>query len=336
MERSEASWHRCTIDDRVVIGTVASPLFANSLLKLAASAETVFGARFRCVAVAVMGKAFEAMRRDERLAALPPPDRPLLPRERWCADPRYGWRRSHLYRVRMWRLVLSAHFDLLAVDLDHYFLSDPLPGLLRARENRRRLDCTGHPSGKQYVECVAASWGEAGPAADVVAQHDGDALKTLNVGLMWVRSNEATVALARRVENRTNAGWEQGVFNEEISFGEHGPSSGAARPVACCHPPKGYSCDLSRHFASDEMAHGLGRNGAESAKVRLNQEGAEVCAPSLADVPPAAPPPNGSRLRWEPAWARRGVQVWDPNEYNELRVRRFGRCTDMMNLCQGC
>ena len=79
---------------------------------------------------------------------------------------------------------------------------------------------------------MARSWATQGVAAEVVALHDGAQLKTLNVGLMFVRATAATAALARRVENRTRGGWEQGVFNEELSWGRH-----AGREVGCCHPP---------------------------------------------------------------------------------------------------
>ena len=61
--------------------------------------------------------------------------------------------------------------------------------------------------------------------------------------------------------------------------------------VGCCHPPGGYGCDLARHFVKDEMAHGLGRNGPDSADVRLRSEGADLCA-AAAELPPSAPPPN--------------------------------------------
>ena len=61
---------------------------------------------------------------------------------------------------------------------------------------------------------------------------------------MFVRATDATTALARRVE--------QGVFNEELSWGLH-----TGREVGCCHPPRGYGCDLARHFVKDEMAHGV-------------------------------------------------------------------------------
>ena len=27
---------------------------------------------------------------------------------------------------------------------------------------------------------------------------------------------------------------------------------------------------------------------------------------------------------------------WAPSEYNELKTRRLGRCSDLLNLCQGC
>ena len=279
-------WQGCAIDGRVIVGTVASASFDRPLQRLVATAAQVFGARFSCVAAAVMGHADFGAARDRRVALLPPPPRPLLPRQQWCGDSRYGWRRSHLFRARMWRLVLAARLDLLAVDLDWYFISDPLPGLAAARENRARLGCTGHPTGRPYLECVARSWATQGVAAEVVALHDGAQLKTLNVGLMFVRATDATAALARRVENRTRGGWEQGVFNEELSWGLH-----AGREVGCCHPPGGYGCDLARHFVKDEMAHGLGRNGPDSAAVRLRSEGADLCA-AAAELPPSAPPPN--------------------------------------------
>ena len=326
--RRARRWQDCAIDN-TIIGTVASASFDRPLRRLVTTAAQVYGPRLRCVAASVMGSLdFEAMR-DQRVAPLPPPRRPLLPRSQWCDDPRYGWRRSHLFRARMWRLVLAARFDLLAVDLDWYFLSDPLPGLRTARENRARLECSGHQTGTAYVECMARSWAIAdSPVAEVVALHDGERLKTLNVGLMFVRANDATAALARRVENRTRAGWEQGVLNEEASWGEH-----AGRAVSCCHPPRGYACDLARHFGKDEAAHGLGRNGDASVRVRTSAEGANACA-AASEVPPAAPPPNSSRLRWAPAASR--DEGWAPGAYNELKVRRLGRCSDLVNVCQGC
>ena len=63
------------------------------------------------------------------------------------------------------------------MDLDWYFISDPLPGLAAARENRARLGCTGHPTGRPYLECIARSWATPGVAAEVVALHDGGHLK---------------------------------------------------------------------------------------------------------------------------------------------------------------
>ena len=323
-------WQDCTIDSRVVIGTVASASFDRPLQRLVATAAQVFGARFRCVAAAVMGSPGFAAMRDRRVAPLPPPPSPLLPRQQWCGDSRYGWRRSHLFRARMWRLVLNARLDLLAVDLDWYFVSDPLPGLAAARENRARLRCTGPPTGAPYLECVARSWAAEGAVAEVVALHDGGQLKTINVGLMFVHATDATAALVRRVENRTRGGWEQGVFNEEVSWGLH-----AGREVGCCHPPRGYGCDLSRHFVKDEMAHGLGRNGDSSAAMRVRSEGLDNCA-AAAEVPPSAPPPNSSRLRWAAAGGRAEGLGWAPSAYNELKTRRLGRCSDLLNICQGC
>ena len=106
-------WQGCAIDGRVIVGTVASASFDRPLQRLVATAAQVFGARFSCVAAAVMGHADFGAARDRRVALLPPPRNPLLPRQQWCGDSRYGWRRSHLFRARMWRLVLAARLDLL-------------------------------------------------------------------------------------------------------------------------------------------------------------------------------------------------------------------------------
>ena len=61
----------------------------------------------------------------------------------------------------------------------------------------------------------------------VVAVPDGWAGQAgfFNVGVMWVVSSSATVAVARRVEAGTFGGWEQAVFMEELN---------AAAELPCC------------------------------------------------------------------------------------------------------
>jgi hypothetical protein len=98
-------------------------------------AGTATAAGFRCLVVQPYDD-FEELHNRPDIAPLPLPNEPLLPRSIWCSpsftgalsphgervDVRwYGWRRSHLYRVRMWVEVLSRGLHLLAVDLDWRF-----------------------------------------------------------------------------------------------------------------------------------------------------------------------------------------------------------------------
>ena len=132
--------------DRVVIGTVASSSYAQSLLALAASAHHV---GFRCVTVAPYSH-FDELK-DPRVRRLGDPRRALLPEPIWCSNlsarivlphlphvtpawKLYGWRRSHLYRAWMWHVVVSHDYSLLAVDLDWRFISNPLPSLFSTRQ----------------------------------------------------------------------------------------------------------------------------------------------------------------------------------------------------------
>ena len=108
---------------RTVVGTVASGSFAPALLSLAHTAEAV---GFACTVVQPFHWFSEL--RHSALVPLPVPSSPLLPRSAWCTNMSalYGWRRSHLYRVRLWRVVLHLHIDLLAVDVDHELSGPPL------------------------------------------------------------------------------------------------------------------------------------------------------------------------------------------------------------------
>lgn len=119
--------HRCAVDNTVV-GTVASASFAAPLTRFAAAAQS--GGGFNCTVVSAFDH-FDALGRDPLLYPLPQPRPPLLPSSLWCnasvqagntlvkrpAPELYGWRRSHLYRVRLWRVVLEYGFHLLAIDV---------------------------------------------------------------------------------------------------------------------------------------------------------------------------------------------------------------------------
>ena len=110
--------HRCAVSN-TVIGTVASASFAHGLTILARSAVAV---GFPCVVVQPFDW-FEMLGDLQTVEPLPVPSPPLLPRSPWCTEPQlrhqYGWRRSQLYRARLWRVVLGYELDLLAMDLDH-------------------------------------------------------------------------------------------------------------------------------------------------------------------------------------------------------------------------
>ena len=131
----------------------------------------------------------------------------------------YGWRRSQLYRVRLWRVVVEKGLDLLAMDLDHQLaVMNPVPFFTAVHAPPETI--SHNP--------VSESSRKAAPA-DVVAVWDGPGSRYLNVGIMWMRSTPATLELARRSENRSWVGWEQQIFNEELNFNKE--LSG----VRCCH-----------------------------------------------------------------------------------------------------
>lgn len=297
-----------------VVGTVASPSFVTPLLRLAASAHERAG--FGCVAVMPM-QPFAALNSTRLLQPLPHVD--LLPRNDWCMPARvkfYGWRRSQLYRARLWRVVIAEGFDLLTVDCDWVFRAPPL--MLTHRELANR-----------------------GRRVDAMAVMDGPRNKYWNVGLMWLRSTPAVHAMTVRVENRTWGGWEQEVFNEELNFN--------APEVGCCH-----SACLGRAMTklTFNRTDAALRKSAKGNSARIALEGAPRCAHSM---PSAAAPPNNSRLHWprrermhmtpghglpapsaSSAWSKSPTRPtetqgpWLPDSFNRLarKLRRGGRCTE--------
>ena len=119
----------------------------------------------------------------------------LSPEPLWCTNASWvdlwGWRRTHLYKVSAYHLLLSRGFNVLTVDAD-WIMSSPAMSRIEAA----RADVVGY--------------------ADVPQpQHGGG--QYVNFGLHWTRSTDATVRMAWRVQNRTSQGWDQFVWNVEIA-----------------------------------------------------------------------------------------------------------------------
>jgi hypothetical protein len=193
--------------------------------------------------------------------------------------------------MRLWRLVLETRFDLLSVDANYQLIRDPMPF----------ISIHGTRSGMHVIAC-----------------HDGPANKLLNIGQFWMRSSNATLELARRVENRTWGAWDQYVVNEELQFNP------AFRNVTCCH-----SVCIKRALADQ----GELKKSQSSQDLRRSVEGKDQCS---ASVPDAARPPPASRLMpRNKAKASAHASMHASGGYTKIsmRHRRFGRCTLMSQVC---
>lgn len=284
--------HRCS-HLGTVAATVASASYAQAMLELAESAKAV---GFPCLAVQPYDD-FEELHASDVILPLPLPERPLLPRSIWCSSEFtgarspggqavnngwYGWRRSHLYRVLMWVQIISRGFHLLAVDLDWRFRAN-----LRLPEIMGLTAIDGTP-------------------LDVFNWWDGPHERTVNVGLMWIRASLSALALVRKVQNRTFAAWEQGVFNEEL---QHRYTN-----LSCCH------CNsLANTWFNRSWKDHKGKATASHVAARFEREGQPRCAADD-ELPPGDSPPNASNWNWN-------VSGWLPNSYNWIARRYYGRCT---------
>lgn len=283
-----------------VAATVSSSSYSEPMLELAATAIT---AGFPCLVVQPFHE-FPELHRPEILP-LPLPEQPLLPRAMWCSmnwtgaiRPDggkvswgwHGWRRSHLYRVRMWAAVLSRGFDMLAVDLDWRFAGpSPLPAIHELRA-------------------------KSGAQLDVLGWWDGPTERLLNVGLMWVRSSQEAISLVHRVLNRTFAGWEQGLFTEELQFGFEN--------ITCCHSNV-FMLDWFRRSMKDHK----GKASSANVRARFEREGLPECAAHDELLPEGKAPPATTRFVWN-GNPQPGAG-WDPHIFNHLPLfnRSWGRCT---------
>eukprot|EP00873_Tetraselmis_striata_P045504 jgi/Tetstr1/465768/TSEL_010393.t1 len=119
--------------------------------------------------------------------------------------------------------ILSLGYNVLVADMDLVFLKDPFQHLHRDSDLESQTD--GFTP--QW------SYGQFGGIADKTMGWGGGGLYlqvfTLNVGCIFLRANERTVELMRRVRARLLAspGWDQQIFNEEVWFPSHGDYHGS-------------------------------------------------------------------------------------------------------------
>ena len=300
-----AGMSRCHFNG-TIIGAIASPVYVRQLFRLAESAKP-FG--FGCVVTLPLDVQHATLFRNRSEAyVLPAPNPPLLPRPAFCESntlysAQYGWRRTHLQKVQMWRhIVVEAGFDMLSVDANYELVSNPVPAL--------------HSMPPQLAGPLDPAHARPRPV-DVMGVHDGPQNKMINIGLLWVRSTRQTRELVIRTENRTRAAWDQLVFNDELNFN---PSF---EGIGCC-----VSILLKR--AARPQVHGdAAQKTLSSAALRRRIEGPDRCS---SDVPGAADAlPHSSLLV---------TRTWDPNAYNRapgMSHRKAGRCTSLQppTFCAG-
>ena len=286
-----------------VVGTVVS---ASYILGLEALSMSAVASGFSCIAV----QPFDWFKklRNQRYAVLKVAQPPLLPSHLWCSTKKvlYGWRRSQLYRTRLWRTVVELGLDLLAMDLDHQLPSWNLVGFLRALQA---------PAEAPKHRALTTSNASRAAPADVVAVWDGRVARYLNVGIMWLRSTPGTIKLTRRSENRSWVGWEQQVFNEELNFNQE------LVGIRCCHT----KC-LKHLTRKSNSTASLPQKTARQSLIRRFIEGRVRCSSAPKH---AARPPVGSPEPW--------VRAWTPNadvpSSRHTTSRKYGRCNHPDNVC---
>ena len=294
---------RCAVSNTVV-GTVASASFLPGLMTLADSSAAV---GFACVVVQPFDW-FDELK-HERLEPLPVPSPTLVPRKVWCDTAlrhQYGWRRSHLYRVRLWRVVLETGLNLLAADLDH--MMGPISPMA--------FLSTVYAPAETHSQLKIPTSSRVAEPADVVAVWDGPGSRYLNVGIMWMRSTSGTIELARRAENRSFSAWEQQIFNEELNFNED------LAGVRCCH-----TICLKHLIATSNATRRLPTKSLTGTTMRQKVEGEDKCRDD--GQPTAAYPPRGSLEPWADHWTPNADVLRSRHTSN----RKYGRCNHDANFC---
>ena len=226
----------------------------------------------------------------------------LLPRAEWCNASRYGWRLTHLYKPRLWRLVLSQGLDMLYLDCDYRLVQSPVPAL-------------------------------RGLGVDVVAGRDAGHFQTghLNIGRVWLRATSGTRSLVATLENRTWGAWDQFLFNEELDWNTN------ASEISCCHggSNKSLPCTHGKIVVAsrdpcDERPAGRDPHG-RCMLPRFENFTERRC--NVGSFPRALGPPARSRYHW--AWDPYGFNAIT-NHHRLAASKSPGRCTNGRNVCPPC
>eukprot|EP00966_Prymnesium_polylepis_P137668 3181527-Prymnesium_polylepis.1 len=277
MQQIGAAWEACATQATIVVSVATTNAYHALTVRTAVSAHAI---GVPCVAVAAAAEVTSSHRLVRRLplafasAWRPPPE--------WCRRKLAGWRHASVLKTHAMLLVLSRGSHVLFVDADWRF-------------------------------------GRASPLETLAAcGHDAVALKDrghfVNVGLLYVRSSPATIAVARRTANRSVVAWDQAVFNEEAG------APGAL--MTCCHANRVFG----RHFHRDRSAHVLKHTAATGAEHK--------CAARHPDgvvaIDAAALPPPNTRHPGEVYLYR---SKWDPANFNELSDEARHRCPGCQRAC---
>lgn len=189
----------CASSGHIVLTVATSQRYAEAAVALAESVRAHGVAK--CVALAATSR---LQLSEAQLGLLEPIALPQWV-NRWraerdfCADggrrQLAGWRLTHILKTQALLLLLSLGVHVLCLDADRRLVGNPMPAL-------RAL------------------------ADDVAGMRDTE---FLNFGLVYLRASAATIALIRRVANRTLAAWDQAVFNEEL-----GAAASRTPSLHCC------------------------------------------------------------------------------------------------------
>ena len=226
----------------------------------------------------------------------------------WRAEPQFcarkmsGWRQTHILKTQALLLLLSRGLHILVLDADRRMVDNPVPA----------LEATGK---------------------DVAGMRD-EAL--LNFGLVYIRSNPVTIALAKRVANRSIAAWDQAILSEELL-------ASAPHMLSCC---------FANHFIKQcvklsQDVHDLNKLGPGSHKTAgvENVDAQATQAAQVSDCRGAGwryySSSSGSSTSSEdemtvhgdamrpPSGGARMFLSWNPRAFNDLPIalRRYSRCT---------